>query len=112
MRHDILIAREHLNFSTLGSKPPAVQKAILYEAANMIQLGAMPLPSFLKLHPEAKVTPQELLVLRANENAALAAENRKEIAKHPTPALSPIGFQPSERCCVGHWPGLPVRDPA
>jgi hypothetical protein len=64
VRHDILSAREHLNFSTLGSKPPVVQKATLYEAVNMIQLGAMPLPSFLKLHPEAKVTPEELLTLK------------------------------------------------
>ena len=54
VRHDILTAREHLNFSTLGSKPAAAQKATLYEAVNMIQLGAMPLPSFKKLHPEAR----------------------------------------------------------
>jgi hypothetical protein len=60
VRHDILTAREHLNFSTLGSNPPAVQKATLYEAVNMIQLGAMPLPSFLRMHPDAKVTPEEL----------------------------------------------------
>ena len=78
VRHDILIAREHLNFSTLGSKPPAVQKAMLYEAVNMIQLGAMPLPSFLKLHPDAKVTPEELSTL-------------KEYLAPWTPALSPIG---------------------
>ncbi len=37
-----------------------MQKATLYEAVNMIQLGAMPLPKFVKLHPEAKVTPEEL----------------------------------------------------
>jgi Haem-binding domain/Cytochrome P460 len=78
VRHDILTAREHLNFSTLGSKPPAVQKATLYEAVNMIQLGAMPLPSFLKLHPEAKVTPEELSTL-------------KQYLAPWTPALSPIG---------------------
>ena len=65
VRHDILTAREHLNFSTLGSKPAAVQKATLYEAVNMIQLGAMPLPSFKKLHPEAVVTPIELAILKA-----------------------------------------------
>jgi hypothetical protein len=65
VRHDILTAREHLNFSTLGSKPAAAQKATLYEAVNMIQLGAMPLPSFLKLHPDAEVTPEELLALKA-----------------------------------------------
>jgi hypothetical protein len=65
VRHDILTARQHLNFSTLGSEPAAAQKATLYEAVNMIQLGAMPLPSFLKLHPEAKVTAEELATLKA-----------------------------------------------
>jgi mono/diheme cytochrome c family protein len=65
VRRDILIARRHLNFSTLGSKPSAMQKATLYEAVNMIQLGAMPLPGFVKLHPEAKVTPDELATLKA-----------------------------------------------
>src|SRR5580658_5354787 len=78
VRHDILTAREHVNFSTLGSKPAAVQKATLYEAVNMIQLGAMPLPAFLKLHPEANVTPEELSTL-------------KQYLAPWTPALSPIG---------------------
>jgi hypothetical protein len=64
-RYDIVTAREHLNFSTLGLKPAAAQKAALYEAVNMIQLGAMPLSSFLKLHPEAKVTAEELASLKA-----------------------------------------------
>jgi len=65
VRHDILTAREHLNFSTLGAKPAAAQKAEFYEAVNMIQLGAMPLPPFVKLHPEAKVTPEDLATLKA-----------------------------------------------
>ena len=65
VRHDILTAREHLNFSTLGAKPAAAQKAEFYEAVNMIQLGAMPLPAFVKLHPEAKVTPEDLATLKA-----------------------------------------------
>ena len=53
-----------MNFSTLGAKPAAVQKATLYEAVNMIHLGAMPLPQFVLLHPEAKVTPEELATLK------------------------------------------------
>jgi hypothetical protein len=65
VRHDILAARERLNFSTLGSRPAAVQKAALYEGVNMIALGAMPLPDFVWLHPEAKVTPQELTSLKS-----------------------------------------------
>jgi hypothetical protein len=30
----------------------------------MMQLGAMPLASFRRLHPEAKVTPEELAILK------------------------------------------------
>jgi mono/diheme cytochrome c family protein len=64
VRHDILTARSHLNFSTLGSAPQAVQRAKLFEAVNMIQLGAMPLRQFVALHPEAKVSPEELAELK------------------------------------------------
>jgi hypothetical protein len=64
-RHDILTARAHLNFSTLGAAPPAIQRTKLFEAANMIQLGAMPLPQFVALHPGAKVTAEELATLKA-----------------------------------------------
>jgi len=64
VRYDVLTARQRLNFSTLGSKPAAAQKATLFEAVNMIQLGAMPLPRFLSLHPDSKVTPEELATLK------------------------------------------------
>lgn len=65
VRHDILAARQHLDFSALASKPAAAQKAALFEAVNMIQLGAMPLPRYTRLHPEARVTPEELAALKA-----------------------------------------------
>jgi len=65
VRHDVLSARRHLNFSTLASKPAAAQRATLYEAVNMVQLGAMPLPQFVALHPDAKMTPDELATLKA-----------------------------------------------
>jgi len=65
VRHDVLTAREHLNFSTLGARPPAVQRATLFEAVNMIQLGAMPLPRFTALHADARVSPQDLATLKA-----------------------------------------------
>jgi hypothetical protein len=65
VRHDILTARQHLNFSTIGSKPLAAQQAALYEAVNMIQLGAMPLSKFVLLHPDSRVTPEELTTLKA-----------------------------------------------
>jgi len=61
---DVKTARQHLNFSEIGKLTPAQQKGFLFEAVNMIQLGAMPLPSYLTVHPGAKVTPEQLAVLR------------------------------------------------
>jgi hypothetical protein len=58
-------ARQHLNFSTLGSQSAGLQKAGLYEAVNMMKLGAMLLPPLRKLHSEANVTPQQIATLKA-----------------------------------------------
>ena len=65
VRYDILSARQVLNFSTIGSKPAATQRAALYESVNMMQLGAMPMPRFLAVHPEARVAPEDLSALKA-----------------------------------------------
>ena len=65
VRHDVLTARENLNFSTLGSQPASAQRGVLYESINMVQLGAMPLPQYIKLHPEAKLTSQDIATLKA-----------------------------------------------
>ncbi len=62
--HDVREARQHLNFSEFGKLPAGQQKGILYEAVNLIQLGAMPLPQYLAAHPEGAVTPEKLAVLR------------------------------------------------
>ncbi len=61
---DVKEARSHLNFSEIAKLPAAQQKGFLFEAVNMIQLGAMPLPSYLKAHPGAAVTAEQLAVLR------------------------------------------------
>lgn len=62
--NDVKEARERLNFSEIGKLPPAQQKAALYEALSQIQLGAMPLPSYLRVHPHAAVTPEQIAILR------------------------------------------------
>ena len=65
VRRDILTARKHLDFSTIGAKPAAAQKGALYEAVTMVQLGAMPLPQFLALHPDARMNPDDLDAIKA-----------------------------------------------
>ncbi|HEY0163078.1 MAG TPA: heme-binding domain-containing protein [Edaphobacter sp.] len=62
--HDVKEARRHLNFSEIGKLPAAQQKAALYEAVNFVQLGEMPLHSYTLVHPDAKVSPEDLAVLK------------------------------------------------
>lgn len=67
---DVKQARRRLNFSEIGFKPAGQQKAALFEAVYMIQMGAMPLPSYARVHHGAIVTAQQLAVLRAYLNAS------------------------------------------
>jgi Haem-binding domain/Cytochrome P460 len=71
---DVKEARKHLNFSEIGKLPAAQQKGFLFEAVNFIQMGAMPLPAYLKVHPDARVTPEQLAVLRNYLTAAPAPD--------------------------------------
>jgi hypothetical protein len=83
VRHDILTAREHLNFSTIGAKPAAAQRATLFEAVNMIQLGAMPLPQF---------TPQGLPRTLGN-TPSRAFANNSHLHRSHLPLRSPTGME-------------------
>jgi hypothetical protein len=56
--------REHLNFSEVGKLPLAQQQGFLFESVSQIELGAMPLPAYERLHPESRITPEQLAVLK------------------------------------------------
>ena len=61
---DVKQARKHLNFSEIAKLPAAQQKAVLFESVNEIQVGAMPLPLYVRLHSESVITPQQLALLK------------------------------------------------
>jgi hypothetical protein len=61
---DVKTARERLNFSDIGKLPIGQQQAALFEAISQIELGAMPPPDYTRLHPEAAVTPEEIVELK------------------------------------------------
>jgi hypothetical protein len=61
---DVRAGRSHLNFSEIGSLPPAQQNGFLFEAVSQIELGAMPLPSYKLAHPESGITSEQLNVLK------------------------------------------------
>jgi len=78
---DVKEARRHLNFSEIGKLTAAQQKAALYEAVNMVQLDAMPLPQYLLAHPHARVSIEDLTVLKDYLNPAAPAPVPDEGAK-------------------------------
>jgi len=62
--NDVKRARKHLNFSEIGKLPLSDQRLLLFDAVNQIQLGAMPLESYRRVHPGSSVTPEKLETLR------------------------------------------------
>jgi hypothetical protein len=75
---------------------------MLFEAVNMIQLGAMPLPSYRRVHPGATVTAAQLETLKAYlhpfgmpaTNAAAQAPpiHATDAAAHAQPELNGLAF--------------------
>ena len=64
VRDHVLEARKHINFSEIGQLPAAQQKAALYEGLFQVSRGAMPIPAYVAFHPEAKVSEQDVDVLK------------------------------------------------
>jgi Haem-binding domain/Cytochrome P460 len=108
VRNDVLEARRALNFSDVGALPGARQKAILFEAVNQMQLGAMPLPSYLAVHHGAVVTADQLAVLRnylqsesaptvsrSEEVAVADAQYRNWLANSATGPAATVADEPN-----------------
>jgi hypothetical protein len=56
--------RSGLNFSNWDALSPADQKAKLWESANQVSLGAMPLSSYTLAHPQAKLSQKDFKILK------------------------------------------------
>jgi hypothetical protein len=61
---DVRRGRLHLNFSNFGKLAPAAQRGFLYESVTDMQVGYMPPRQYLLVHPDARVTPEELATLK------------------------------------------------
>jgi hypothetical protein len=61
---DVQDARARLNFSEFGKLSAGQQNEFLFEAISQVELGAMPLPQYEKLHPESAITPEQLATLK------------------------------------------------
>ena len=108
---DVKEGRAHLNFSEIGAQPAGQQKGALFESVSQIEIGAMPLPAYERVHPESVIRPEQLAALKSYlapaplqpsteaEISAADAQYEKWIqASGPAPAVSPapngLAFQP------------------
>lgn len=114
---DVRMARSRLNFSEIGKLPPAKQRGMLFEAVNMIQPGAMPLPRYRRLHPEATVTAAQLETLKAYLNpfatlppsaatAQAPSTQAADVAAHAQPELNGLAFFPDYK----NWRAISSTD--
>ena len=59
VRQHVVEGRSHLNFSTWGEYSPERANRKLEEVAEEVEDGAMPLPSYLRMHPEAVLSQEQ-----------------------------------------------------
>lgn len=82
--------RKHLNFSTWASYEPKKQAHKLEECEELVQSGDMPMPGYVALHPEAKLSDAEKATLLAWFKTRGAPPAPKEEPKpEPTPEAAP-----------------------
>jgi hypothetical protein len=62
--HDVQEAREEFNFSDWGAYDARRQAELAVEMLEQIEKRKMPLPIYIYLHPESKLTGSEIRTLR------------------------------------------------
>ena len=63
--HDVEEGREHLNFSTWSGVPAQERQKHLLEIAEEVSKGAMPPGIYTPLHPEARLSLQDINAIAA-----------------------------------------------
>jgi hypothetical protein len=62
--HDVNDARDKVNFSSWELMSPKDEANARHETWKEIENGKMPLPKYVPLHPEARLSPEDVAVLR------------------------------------------------
>lgn len=73
VKRDVIYAREVMNFSEWDSTP-AVENGKLWAILNMVKSRKMPLEHYLKVHPEANISDQDIVLIE-NYVRALPGED-------------------------------------
>ncbi len=64
IEHDVNEAREHVNFSTWDEYTPEQRAHKLEEVWEEVQEGEMPLWFYIPLHPQARLSVEDMSLLR------------------------------------------------
>lgn len=70
VEHDVKEGREHLNFSTWDRYDARARAHLMEEIREEVDLGTMPLWYYLPLHPRARLSAEDLAILRSWTDAA------------------------------------------
>jgi hypothetical protein len=65
MVEDVDHGRSELNFSEWGSYSEEKRRKRAARALDEVEEGHMPIPKYLRMHPEARLSPAEVEILRA-----------------------------------------------
>ncbi len=75
---DVHEGREELNFSTWNRRSPKAQAKALHECWEEVEEGEMPLWFYVPLHPEARLSPQDMAVLKSWSQSMGGAVSRED----------------------------------
>ena len=79
---DVVVARSKMNFTTWNRYDAGKRAHLLHEIVDETEEGEMPLPIYLAMHPEAVLTPEDLVTLRTWAVAAAPADDTAEPGDH------------------------------
>ena len=90
IERDVASGRGHMNLSRWNGYPPERQEEILSQMSSLVRNRVMPLPRYLLLHPEARLSDAEVDYLYQ-----WAKSERKRLKTHTAAANAaiPIGSQ-------------------
>jgi hypothetical protein len=80
--YDTAEGREHLNFSTWNAYSPKKQAKKIHEIWEEVEEGEMPLPPYVWLHPDAKLSDADKTTLQAWSRANGSDEDGEEEHDH------------------------------
>lgn len=81
----VMEGRQKLNFSAWGTYEPRRQRRKLHDICEEVQAASMPLPQYLYLHRDAKMSPQDIQTLCNWTKAEEAKLNATQPQASPTP---------------------------